>query len=298
MGFKSGFVAIMGRPNAGKSTLLNAILKTKVSIVSPKPQTTRNNIIGIYNDNESQIVFTDTPGINTANNKLDEFMQKSVKSAKAGVDVVLLCVDGGKGIKQKDFDFISSFKGTENLMLIVTKTDLTNFEKLYPQLAELNKLDYVKSIIPVSSFKDRNIDVVVNEIKKYLTDDVKYFSEDEYTDKSIRFMISELVREKTLWLLQDEIPHGIAVEVVTYKENNSKILIDADIICEKDSHKQIIIGKNGAMIKEIGTKARIDIEKLVDKKVYLNLFVKVKTGWRNKQTVIADLGYNVKDLDK
>ena len=298
MSFKSGFVAIMGRPNAGKSTLLNAILKTKVSIVSPKPQTTRNNIIGIYNDDESQIVFTDTPGINTANNKLDEFMQKSVKSAKAGVDVVLLCVDGGKGIRQKDFDFISSFKGTQNLMLIITKTDLTSFEKLYPQLAELNKLDYVKSIIPVSSFKGRNIDVVVNEIKKYLTDNVRYFSEDEYTDKSVRFMVSELVREKTLWLLQDEIPHGIAVEVVNYDENASKINIDADIICEKESHKQIIIGKNGSMIKEIGTKARIDIEKLVDKKVFLNLFVKVKAGWRNKQTVIADLGYNTKDLDK
>ncbi|MBQ2864439.1 MAG: GTPase Era [Clostridia bacterium] len=298
MSFKSGFVAIMGRPNAGKSTLLNAILQTKVSIVSPKPQTTRNNIIGIYNDADSQIVFTDTPGINTANNKLDEFMQKSVKSAKAGVDVVLLCVDGGKGIKPKDFDFISSFKGTQNLMLIITKTDLTNYEKLYPQLAELNKLDYVKSIIPVSSFKGRNIDVVVNEIKKYLTDNVKYFSEDEYTDKSVRFMISELVREKTLWLLQDEIPHGIAVEVVNYDENNAKINIDADIICEKESHKQIIIGKNGSMIKEIGTKARIDIEKLVDKKVFLNLFVKVKAGWRNKQTVIADLGYNTKDLDK
>ncbi len=298
MSFKSGFVAIMGRPNAGKSTLLNAILKTKVSIVSPKPQTTRNNIIGIYNDDESQIVFTDTPGINTANNKLDEFMQKSVKSAKAGVDVVLLCVDGGKGIRQKDFDFISSFKGTQNLMLIITKTDLTSFEKLYPQLAELNKLDYVKSIIPVSSFKGRNIDVVVNEIKKYLTDNVRYFSEDEYTDKSVRFMVSELVREKTLWLLQDEIPHGIAVEVVNFDENASKINIDADIICEKESHKQIIIGKNGSMIKEIGTKARIDIEKLVDKKVFLNLFVKVKAGWRNKQTVIADLGYNTKDLDK
>ena len=291
MGFKSGFVAIMGRPNAGKSTLLNAILKTKVSIVSPKPQTTRNNIIGIYNDDESQIVFTDTPGINTANNKLDEFMQKSVKSAKAGVDVVLLCVDGGKGIKQKDFDFISSFKGTENLMLIVTKTDLTNFEKLYPQLAELNKLDYVKSIIPVSSFKGRNIDVVVNEIKKYLTDDVRYFSEDEYTDKSIRFMISELVREKTLWLLQDEIPHGIAVEIVTFKENNAKILIDADIICEKDSHKQIIIGKNGAMIKEIGTKARMDIERFLGEKVYLELWVRVKEDWRNRENFITDIGF-------
>ena len=220
MSFKSGFVAIMGRPNAGKSTLLNAILGTKVSIVSPKPQTTRNNIIGIYNDDDSQIVFTDTPGINTANTKLDEYMQQSVKSAKAGVDVVLLCVDGSKGIKQKDLDFINDFKTTHNLMLIVTKTDLTNYEKLYPQLAQLNKLDYVKSIIPVSSFKGRNIDVVINEIKKYLSDDIRYFDEDQYTDKSVRFMISELIREKTLWLLQDEIPHGIAVEVTVFDEKS------------------------------------------------------------------------------
>ena len=297
MSFKSGFVAIMGRPNAGKSTLLNAILGTKVSIVSPKPQTTRNNIIGIYNDDESQIVFTDTPGINTANNKLDEFMQKSVKSAKAGVDVVLLCVDGSKGIKQKDIDFINSFKTTENLMLIITKTDLTNFEKLYPQLAQLNTLDYVKSIVPVSSFKKRNIDVVVNEIKKYLKDDVLYFDREEYTDKSVRFMVSELVREKTLWLLQDEIPHGIAVEVTQFDEKQSVIDINCDIICEKDSHKQIIIGKKGSMLKEIGTKSRIEIEKLVDKKVFLSLFVKVKAGWRNKQSVINDLGYDVKDLE-
>ncbi len=297
MSFKSGFVAIMGRPNAGKSTLLNAILGTKVSIVSPKPQTTRNNIIGIYNDDESQIVFTDTPGINTANNKLDEFMQKSVKSAKAGVDVVLLCVDGSKGIKQKDIEFINTFKSTENLMLIVTKTDLTNFEKLYPQLAQLNTLDYVKSIVPVSSFKKRNIDVVVNEIKKYLKDDVLYFDREEYTDKSVRFMVSELVREKTLWLLQDEIPHGIAVEVTQFDEKQSVIDINCDIICEKDSHKQIIIGKKGLMLKEIGTKSRIEIEKLVDKKVFLSLFVKVKSGWRNKQSVINDLGYDVKDLE-
>lgn len=297
MSFKSGFVAIMGKPNAGKSTLLNAILGTKVSIVSPKPQTTRNNIIGIYNDDECQIVFTDTPGINVANNRLDEFMQKSVKSVKNSVDVVLLCVDGAKGIKQKDIDFINDFNGVENLMLIVTKTDLTNYEKLYPQLAELNKLSFVKSIIPVSSFKKRNIDVVVNEIKKYLTDTIKYFDDDQYTDKSERFMISEIIREKGLWLLQEEIPHGIAVEVVKFTELKDKFEIDADIICEKDSHKQIIIGKNGSMIKEIGTKARIDIEKLLGKKVFLNLFVKVKEGWRNKQSVISDLGYNVKDLD-
>lgn len=298
MDFKSGFVAIMGKPNAGKSTLLNAILKTKVSIVSPKPQTTRNNIIGILNEPDCQIVFTDTPGINTANNKLDEFMQKSVNSAKSGVDVVLLCVDGSKGIRKKEIDFITSFKGTKNLILLVTKTDLTNFEKLYPQLAELNKLDFLKNIIPISSFKQRNIDVVITEIKKCLTDNIKYFADDEYTDKSVRFMVSELIREKSLWLLQEEIPHGIAVEVVKFEENDDKINIDADIICEKDSHKQIIIGKNGLKIKEIGTKARLEIEQLVGKKVFLNLFVKVKAGWRNKQSVIADLGYDYKELDK
>ncbi len=298
MDFKSGFVAIMGRPNAGKSTLLNAILGTKVSIVSPKPQTTRNNIIGIYNSVDCQIVFTDTPGINTANTKLDEYMQKSVKNAKNGVDAILLCVDGSKGIKEKDIEFIKGFKGTENLILVVTKTDLTNYEKLYPQLAKLNELDFVKSIIPVSSFKKRNIDVVVNEIKKYLTDNIKYFADDEYTDKSVRFMVSEIIREKGLWLLQDEIPHGIAVEIANFKEFGNKFEIDADIICEKESHKQIIIGKNGAKIKEIGTKARLDIENLLQKKVYLNLFVKVKDGWRNKQSVIADLGYDLKDLDK
>lgn len=298
MEFKSGFVAIMGKPNAGKSSLLNAILGTKVSIVSPKPQTTRNNVIGILNEEDCQIVFTDTPGINVANNKLDEFMQKSVKSAKSGVDVVLLCVDGAKGIKQKDIDFINEFKATENLMLIITKIDLTSYEKLYPQLAELNKLDYVKSIIPVSSFKKKNIDVVINEIKKYLNDDIKYFNDEEYTDKSERFMISEIIREKSLWLLQDEIPHGIAVEIAKFEENDEKIYIDADIICEKETHKQIIIGKNGSKIKEIGTKARIDIEKLLNKKLYLNLFVKIKTGWRNKQSVINELGYNSKDLDK
>ena len=183
-------------------------------------------------------------------------------------------------------------------MLIVTKTDLTNFEKLYPQLAELNKLDFVKSIVPVSSFKKRNIDVVLNEIKKYLKDDILYFDRDEYTDKSLRFMISELIREKTLWLLQDEIPHGVAVDVVTFDEKDTVIDINCDIICEKDSHKQIIIGKKGSMLKEIGTKARIDIEKLVEKKVFLTLFVKVKDGWRNKQSVVTDLGYDVKELDK
>ena len=297
MDFKSGFVAILGKPNAGKSTLINALVGEKVSIVSPKPQTTRNNIIGILNKPNLQIVFTDTPGIHNGENKLDKYMQKSVNVAKQGVDAVLLCVDGSKKIGDKEINFITSFKGTENLFLIITKTDLTNFEKLYPTLDKLNKLDFVKDIIPVSSLKGRNIDVLINEISKCLTSNVKYFDDDIYTDKSLRFMVSEIIREKTLWLLQDEIPHGLAVEIDSFTEDDNKVNINATIICEKTSHKQIIIGANGSKIKEIGTKARLEIEKLVLKKVYLSLFVKVKEGWKYKSNYVADFGYDIKDFD-
>lgn len=297
MDFKSGFVAILGKPNAGKSTLINALVGEKVSIVSPKPQTTRNNIIGILNKPNLQIVFTDTPGIHQGNNFLDAYMEKSVNSAKQGVDAVLLCVDGSKKIGKREIDFITSFKGTNNLFLIITKTDLTNFEKLYPTLSELNKLDFVKDIIPVSAVKGKNVDVIINELSKCLTSNIKYFDDDAYTDKSVRFMISEIIREKTLWLLQDEIPHGLAVEIENYKEDEKKVIIDATIICEKASHKQIIIGANGSKIKEIGTRARQDIEALVDRKVFLSIFVKVKEGWKDKSNYVADLGYNIKDLD-
>ncbi len=277
MDFKSGFVAILGKPNAGKSTLINALVGEKVSIVSPKPQTTRNNIIGILNKPNLQIIFTDTPGIHQGNNKLDDYMEKSINQAKQGVDAVLLCVDGSKRIGEREINFITSFKGTKNLFL--------------------NKLDFLKDIIPVSSVKDRNIDVLIKELEKCLTSNVKFFDDDVYTDKSVRFMISEIIREKTLWLLQDEIPHGLAVEIDSYKEDDKKVIIDATIICEKSSHKQIIIGSNGSKIKEIGTKARLDIENLVDRKVFLSIFVKVKEGWKDKSNYVADLGYNIKDLD-
>ena len=297
MEFKSGFIAILGKPNAGKSTLINALVGEKVSIVSPKPQTTRNNIIGILNQEACQIVFTDTPGIHGGQSKLDKYMEKSVNNAKQGVDAVLLCVDGSKKIGQREIDFITSFKGTENLFLIITKTDLTNFEKLYPTLDVLNKLDFVKDIIPVSSLKGRNIDILISKLKECLTTNVKYFDDELYTDKSLRFMIGETIREKTLWLLQDEIPHGLAVEIESFKEDDKKVIVDATIVCEKQNHKQIIIGQNGSMIKQIGTKARVDIENLLQKKVFLSIFVKVKEGWRDKSNYVADLGYNIKDLD-
>ncbi len=294
---KSGFVAILGMPNVGKSTLLNAILKEKVSIVSPKPQTTRNKILGIYNDADSQIAFIDTPGIHTSHNKLDEYMEKAINSAKNDVDVLLYVIDGTKKINTNVIDNLNKYsQGIKNIILIVNKIDDTTYEKLYPELAKCNSLENVKDIIPVSALKGKNIDEVIKVIKKYLHDEIKYFDDDVYTDKSIKFLVAEIIREKALWLLQDELPHGLAVEITSFKEGGTLCEINADIITEKSSHKQIIIGKNGIMLKNIGTKARIDIEKLVGQKVMLQLFVKVRENWRESGSSVRAYGYNDQDL--
>ena len=294
---KSGFVAILGMPNVGKSTLLNAILKEKVSIVSPKPQTTRNKILGIYNDDESQIAFIDTPGIHTSHNKLDEYMDKAINSAKNDVDVLLYVIDGTKKISSQVIENLNKYsKGINNIILIVNKIDDTTYEKLYPELAKCNNLDNVKDIIPVSALKGKNISEVIKVIKKYLNDDVQYFDTDIYTDKSTKFLVSEIIREKALWLLQDELPHGLAIEITSYKESDKICEIDADIITERASHKQIIIGKNGSMLKNIGSKARVDIEKLLNCQVMLKLFVKVRENWRESGSSIKAYGYNDQDL--
>lgn len=293
---KTGFVAILGMPNVGKSTLLNAILKEKVSIVSPKPQTTRNKILGIYNDDESQIAFIDTPGIHTSHNKLDEYMAKAINSAKNDVDVLLYVVDGSKKITDAIIDTLNKYSsGIENIILVVNKIDDTTYEKLYPELAKCNNLTNVKDIVPVSAMKGKNINEVIKVIKKYLKDDIKYFDDDAYTDKSVKFLASEIIREKALWLLQAELPHGIAIEITSFKEGEI-YEIDADIITEKASHKQIIIGKNGAMLKNIGTKARLDIEKLVGHRVMLKLFVKVREDWRDSSGSVKSFGYDAQDL--
>ena len=294
---KSGFVAILGQPNVGKSTLLNAILKEKVSIVSPKPQTTRNKILGIYNDNESQIVFIDTPGIHNSHNKLDEYMNKSINVAKQDVDVLLYVIDGTKKITDQTIGILNKYtKNVENIILVVNKIDDTTYAKLYPELSKCNNLENIKDIVPVSALKSKNLEELIKVIKSYLKDDVKYFDEDIYTDQSIKFLVGEVIREKALWLLQDELPHGIAIEIVQFNELEDICEIDADIIIEKSSHKQIIIGKNGAMLKNIGIKSRQDIEKIVDKHVMLKLFVKVREDWRNSASVVKSLGYNQQDL--
>ena len=289
---KSGFVCILGKPNVGKSTIINAIIQEKVAIVSPKPQTTREKILGILNEDDYQIIFIDTPGIHTSNNKLDNFMEKSINEAKKDVDVIVLVLDGSKRIGENEFNFVKSFeKSPSDVILVINKVDLTKFEKLYPVLDRFNKFTFLKDIIPMSAKENKNVDVLVSKVKSLMPEGERYFFDDNYTDKSVRYLVAETIREKALWLLNDEIPHGIAVEIMNFNEGQNLIEIDADIICERPNHKQIIIGKNGSMLKEIGTKSRQDIEKIVDKKVMLKLFVKVRNDWRNNDYYLKDLGY-------
>ncbi len=289
---KSGFVTILGKPNVGKSTLLNKILGEKVSIVSPKPQTTRNKILGILNEPEYQIIFIDTPGKHNIKNKLDKYMDAEIEQAKQDVDIVLLVIDGSKRITQADYEWVESFNNAkQKVIVVVNKIDATSFEKLYPQLVRFNDMKFVLDIIPISAKNGKNVEDLVKVIKDNLTSDIKYYDDDIYTDKSLRFMVSEIIREKALLYLQDEIPHGIAVDIVEYKEEGNKVIIDADIICERDAHKPIILGSRGDMIKKIGTEARLDIEKLVQAKVFLSLFVKVRDNWRNNNNQMSNFGY-------
>ncbi len=288
--FKSGFVAIIGEPNVGKSTLLNRILGEKVAIVSPKPQTTRNKIIGILNEEDCQVVFIDTPGMHKSKNKLDDYMQKNIEQAQDGVDVTVLILDGLKRFTDERIEFVRKYD-RKNTILVVNKIDETTFEKLYPKLAIFNELKNIKDIIPISAKKGKNVDKLLKIIKSHLTSNVKYFPEDIYTDKSERFLVSEIIREKALYLLQDEIPHGIAVNILKFEEGDNLCTIDVDLVCEKSTHKQIIIGKDGEKLKEIGTRSRQEIEKLLNKKVMLNMFVKVRENWRNNNLYIKDLGY-------
>ena len=294
---KSGFVAILGQPNVGKSTLLNAILKEKVSIVSPKPQTTRDKILGILNEDDCQIIFIDTPGIHNSHNKLDDYMNKAISTAKQDVDILLYVIDGTKKINVHTINTLNkATKGIDNVILVVNKIDDTTYEKLYPELNKCNALDGIRDIVPVSAIKRKNIDELIKVIKSYLKEGVRYFDDDVYTDKSIKFLTAEIIREKSLWLLQDELPHGIAVDIVRFEDSLDICEIDADIVLERANHKQIVIGKNGSMLKNIGIKSRVDIEKLVGKQVMLKLFVKVREDWRHNSSTLKSLGYNQQDL--
>ena len=293
---RSGCVAIIGKPNAGKSTLINAIIGEKVSIVSPKAQTTRNNILGILNEKDYQIVFIDTPGINKVNTQLDSFMQDSIKGAIADVDAIVVALDCSKNFDKSDFDFIErqSRMGIP-VIVALTKIDLLTNDKILAKLLQFNDKPYISEVVPVSSKKEMNIEELVNTILKYMPeaeDDERMFDEDMYTDKPLRFIIAEIIREKALFLLDQEIPHGIAVAIKKYDEQETLAEIDAEIICEKNTHKQIIIGKGGEMLKKIGHQARVSFQKIAQKKIYLNLFVKVKENWKNSPAYLSEIGYD------
>ena len=296
MKYKFGYIAILGRPNAGKSTLVNNLVGEKVAIVSPKPQTTRNNILGILTKENYQLVLIDTPGIHKSKNALDKYMMKNVRSAQSGASVNVYLIDSTKQIQEQELEYIKNLKEKEQSPLIVaiSKVDLIKQLYIFPIIDKLSKIKEIDEIVPISSVKGKNTKELIDTILKYLPEsDVKNFEYDEdyYTNKSLRFIASETIREKALYFLQDEIPHGISVDIVNFEEKEKIVVIDADIICEKESHKSIIIGKKGSMLKNIGEKARIELENLTGKKVLLKLFVKTKKNWRENTNLLTEFGY-------
>lgn len=293
---KFGYVSVVGRPNVGKSTLINKILGIKVSITSNKPQTTRNNIRGIYNDEDSQIVFLDTPGIHKPKNKLGKFLNKETYSSFDETDLILFMVNAEEKLGKGDefvLEKIKQEKEDRKVFLIINKIDRIKKEELINIINEYNKLYNFDEIIPISAMKDININDLMKTIKKYLPEGEKVYPEDEYTDKSLRFLISELVREKVLRKTQEEVPHSVTCVVENYEETKSSIHIDVLIIAEREGIKKILVGHSGKMIKEIGIDARKDIENLVMKKVYLNLFVKTVNNWRDRDKYLKEYGYTL-----
>jgi GTP-binding protein Era len=296
MNFKSGFAAIIGRPNSGKSTLLNNMLNEKVSIVTSKPQTTRNVIQGIYTDADHQIVFTDTPGIYKADNRLGQRMVKLAQETFQNVDVIIYIVD----ITKKDVHkgeghiFESVKKAGKPVILVLNKTDmLKDKEMLLPIIKGFNDEFAFEAIYPVSAKNSEGVSFVLENVKKLMPKGDMLFDEENYTTQTERFLVSEIIREKLFISLDDEIPYGTHVEINSFKEREDKDIIDisADIYCEKKSHKAIIIGKKGEMLKKIGTQARLEIEHVLGTKVFLELWVRVKDEWRNDERFLKDIGF-------
>ncbi len=289
--FKSGFCVLCGRPNVGKSTLMNHFVGQKVAIVSPKPQTTRNCIRGIVTTDGYQVVFLDTPGIHKPKCKLNEFMVKTQKEAAVGADFTCVMLDITQPIGTTDEHIIKEYAQSGiPCAIVLNKIDCVAKETVFSYLTELAKFDV--SIIPVSAATGEGCQELMNVIVKHLEEGPQYFPEDMVCDFPERFLASEIIREKALLNLNEEIPHGIGVSIEKMEEQtNGNIKIIADILCERESHKGIIIGKKGAMIKTIGSAAREELELLLDTKVYVELFVKVKENWRNSATVLKDLGY-------
>ncbi len=289
---KSGYVAVIGRANAGKSTLINVLVGEKVSIVSPKPQTTRDRILGVYTDEDSQIVFVDTPGIYGADNLLNSVMQKTAEDSAKDVDLTLIVCDAHEGLTDKDVKTVKKFsEATGSAIAVLTKTDITTESVLISSLKELGGMDI--ETVPVSARKGRNLKELIKVIKSKLPEGERIFSDDVISDKSEKFMVSEIMREKILLKFDKEIPHGVAVLVNEFKlrEDGKVYDVSLDIICEKQNHKAILIGKQGRAIKEVSSFAREDMEKFLGKKVFLTTYVKVEEDWRNSLKLIKEHGY-------
>ena len=269
-----------------------------VSIVSPKSQTTRENIKGIYNDSESQIVFVDTPGYHKRKTVVDDEMDKQIENALTDTEIVLMLIDAKKPLVSQYNEIIKKVNENAKKILLINKVDERTYEKLYPQLADLNKIAKVDEILPISALKGKNLDVLIDMIKKYLPTynyEMRYYPIDEYTDKNVRHMVAEIIREKALLMLDDEIPHGVQVVVTAYDESKDPIEIYADLYCERENHKAIILGKNGEMIKKISTASRREIEKLIDAHINLQIYVKVKPNWRNDARAINEFGLSISE---
>ena len=295
--FKSGFVSIVGRPNVGKSTLMNNVVGEKIAIMSDKPQTTRNTIQAVYTDEEAQVVFLDTPGIHKPKNKLGEFMVKSATDAFKNVDLVLFVVDESKKIGPGDRKIIDDLKNIKTpVVLVLNKIDQLNEEELFDLMKMYNAEGVFEQIVPISALKGRNINELLKVIKSHLEEGPQYFPDYMITDQPERALVSELIREKVLHYIHDEVPHGVAVEIERMKSRKDKEIVDisAVIYCERDSHKGIIIGKNGRKLKGIGKSARADIELLLGSQANLQLWVKVKENWRNLQNYVSNFGYTEK----
>ncbi|MDY4821828.1 MAG: GTPase Era [Lachnospiraceae bacterium] len=294
--FKSGFVTLIGRPNVGKSTLMNCIIGQKIAITSNKPQTTRNRIQTVYTSEEGQIVFLDTPGIHKAKNKLGDYMVTVAEKTLSEVDVILWLVEPSNFIGAGERHIIEQLKkGKTPVILVINKIDTVKKEQLLEYIDTYRKEYDFAEIVPVSALKAENIKELLKCIMKYLPFGPAFYDEDTVTDQPVRQIVAELIREKTLRLLSDEIPHGVAVSIESMKYKKNIVDIEATIFCERDSHKGIIIGKNGAMLKKIGSMARRDIEELLEKQANLQLWVKVKKDWRDSDFLLKNFGYQEKD---
>ena len=289
---RSGFVSIIGRPNTGKSTLLNTVLKTHLALVSNVAGTTRNAIQGVYNDEETQIIFIDTPGLHKPQDRLGKLLNQDAYQSLDDIDVVLFVVDASAPLGKGDKFITQALKSTTApVILVLNKIDKLDNEGILNAINTYKELYDFSDIVPISAIKDDNVNRLISVIKKYLTDDIKYYDDDTLTNTSVRFIIGELVREKILNLTNDEVPHSVTCVTTLYEEKKDIININVDIIVDRDSLKKIIIGHNGQMIKNIGTYARRDIEAMLHKQIYLELYVKTIKNWRDKEKYLTELGF-------